>query len=177
MKRKASSTVPYQRPLHPPHTDDMVDTNNVTPSTLIGNRISKQFHDGIFAGTIVATWTDDNHIQQWRVKYDDDDDGEDLTLQELCDGLELHKIHPLEHLFAGIIPTPKILKNHTGTPEDVLLATVPTSTSHNTLDVKQIPENTNSRGVSIVRGFSNDRGVTTVRGDIDPEVNNLSIET
>ena len=79
VKQIASSTVSYQRPLYPPHTDDTVDTKKVTSSTIMGNQISKRFQYGIFPGTIVATWTNDNHIQQWRVKCDDDD-GKDLTL-------------------------------------------------------------------------------------------------
>ena len=41
VKRMASLTVSYQRPLHPPHTDDTVDTKDVTPSALICNQISK----------------------------------------------------------------------------------------------------------------------------------------
>lgn len=131
----------YQQNLHPPHTDDTFNTKTTIFATLIGNQISKRFYDSIYPSAIAVACIGDEHIQHWCMKYGDDD-GEDLTLQELCDGLDLYKLHLMELIFAGITPTLKSLKIHQGPPHTVIRATIWTSTSPDKLDV------TNNREVN-----------------------------
>jgi hypothetical protein len=63
----------------------------------------KRFSAGIYLGTVTSTWTDDNHHQYWRVRYDDED-SEDLNLNKIRDYLALYKIYPHEHRYDGTIP-------------------------------------------------------------------------
>jgi len=100
IKRIPSSTVEYEKEIHPPLTDDITELKEMITRTLIGKRISKRFTGGIYLGTVVSTWTDDNHHQYWRVKYDDED-GEDLDLDGIREALDLYKLYPYEHRFDG----------------------------------------------------------------------------
>ena len=103
IKRKPSSTVTHDKEINPPLTNDITELKEMLKLSLIGQRISKRFEAGIFLGTVTSTWTDDDHQQYWRVRYDDDD-GEDLNLDEIRDSLALYKLYPHEHRF-GSPPT------------------------------------------------------------------------
>ena len=78
VKKIPSSTVVYEKELHPPLTDDLTKLQELITQTLIGKRVSKRFSAGIYLGTVTSTWNDDNHDQYWTVRYDDEDQ-EDLN--------------------------------------------------------------------------------------------------
>ena len=99
-KKIPSSQVQHKNENKPPFTDDVVDESTEVPTSLVGKRISKQFTDGIYVGTIVDTWTDDDNQQQWTVHYDDDD-GEDLDVHQVIDAIQLYKLYPQEHRYSG----------------------------------------------------------------------------
>jgi hypothetical protein len=88
IKRLPSSTVEYEKEIHPPLTDDATELKELITQTLIGKRISKQFEKGIYLGTITSTWIDDDHHQYWRIRYDDEY-GKDLNLKETWEALTL----------------------------------------------------------------------------------------
>jgi hypothetical protein len=61
IKRIPSSTVVYEKEIHPPLTDDITKLQELIMQTLIGRQVSKRFSAGIYLGTVTSTWTDDNH--------------------------------------------------------------------------------------------------------------------
>jgi hypothetical protein len=103
IKRIPSSTVVYEKGIHPPLTDDITKLQELITQTLIGKRVSKRFSTGVYLGKVTSTWTNDNHHQYWRVRYDDED-SEDLNLNEIRDSLSLYKLYPHEHRHDGTIP-------------------------------------------------------------------------
>ena len=122
VKRRPSSTVSYPTSYEPPMTDDTVDITDVSPSTLVGRRVAKQFRTGVFIGTITETWIDDDNFDQyWRVLFDDTD-VHDLTLTELTTALQLYKLYPTEYRFPSddTNPTPSLVP-------------VPTSATNNSI--------------------------------------------
>ena len=85
------------------------------PISSIGRRISKRFHDGVYPGTITATWIDDDNTQQYTIKYDDDD-SEDITTPELIEGIDLYKLYPNEYRYLGIPTKAKDITIHPNAP-------------------------------------------------------------
>ena len=110
-----SNLTKYDHTLHPPFTDDTIHTKESLPISSIGRRISKRFHDGIYPGTITATWIDNDNTQQYTIKYDDDD-SEDITASELIECIDLYKLYPNEHRYSGIPSNAKDLPLHPNAP-------------------------------------------------------------
>jgi hypothetical protein len=114
IKRIPSSTVEYEKGIHPPLTDDVTELKEMITHTLIGKRISKRFEKGIYLGTVTSTWIDDDHHQYWRIRYDDED-GEDLNLKEIWEALTLYKLYPNEYRFGDhATSTTSIISNERG---------------------------------------------------------------
>ena len=88
--------VKHPKEYQPPLTDDLIDVNLKVPTTLLDKRVSKRFHDGIYVGTIIGIFTDDNYKPLWHVRYDDGD-SEDLDLNKVRDAIKFHTLYPHKH--------------------------------------------------------------------------------
>jgi hypothetical protein len=99
IKHIPSSTVEYEKEIHPPLTDDVTELKELITQTLIGKRILKRFEKRIYFGTITSAWIDDDHHQYWRIRYDDED-GKDSNLKEIREALTLYKLYPNEYRFS-----------------------------------------------------------------------------
>ena len=115
IKRIPSNLTDYDQTINPPFTDDYIHTKESLPISSIGRRISKRFHDGVYPGTITATWIDDDNTQQYTIKYDDDD-SEDINTPELIEGIDLYKLYPNEYQYSGIPTKAKDLTIHPNAP-------------------------------------------------------------
>ena len=100
-RRIPSSEVRYNKPFSPPMTDDIVDTKHTSPGTLVGRRVAKRFHDGIYIGTVTDAWIDEDHVHYWTVTYDDHD-FEDLNFVDIHESLALLDICLEAYRFPGV---------------------------------------------------------------------------
>ena len=117
INQKTARKIPSSKAVHdneiqPPYTDEITKLTEQLTQTLLGKRISRRFHDGIYIGTITFTWTDDDHNQMWHIRYDDNDN-EDLDLDQIRDCINLYKIYPHEYRFNGQSTTDNETHNST----------------------------------------------------------------
>jgi hypothetical protein len=141
--KKPSSTVTHKNEIQPPHTEDTTKINEQLTPTLVGKRISKRFHDGIYVGTVTFTWTDDNHNQMWHIRYDDNDN-EDLDMEQIRESIDLYKIYPHEYRFNEELPPGKTTPHISTTKK----ATIPTDRGAKT-SAKRGASTSEDRGATI----------------------------
>jgi hypothetical protein len=104
-KKIPSSQAHYDTEFSPPTMDDTDTNTEKVRTTLVGDRIAKQFTDGIFLGTITETWQNATSLKQYfRILYDDND-CEDLSLAEVVSGIQLIIHHPEEERYPPSSPS------------------------------------------------------------------------
>lgn len=115
-----------------------MDVNSKVPTTLLGKRVSKRFHDGIYVSTITDVHTDDDYKPLWHVCYNDSV-SKDLDLNEICDAVKFHSIYPHEHCFHSPTDllnntdtTPSMDKGAPATTNPMALATQPNAATDQT---------------------------------------------